>query len=90
MVLCGEAEHGAGVESAAEIATDRDVSAEAQANGFFEYVAKLRAVIGVGTLWAVVFAGVVEVPVLMDVDVLVGGENVMSGWNLEYSVEQCT
>ena len=47
MMLCGEAEDGAGVQAAAEIATDGNISAQAEPDGFFEDLAELVGVVGV-------------------------------------------
>ena len=50
MVARGEAEHGAGVEPAAEVAADRHVGAQADADGLLEGVAEFGGVVGVGAL----------------------------------------
>ena len=82
-----EAEDGAGVEAAAEIAADGDIGAKTKPHGFLEDVAKFGGVVGIGALRrGGGGAGVVEVPVLVDLNVLVRGEEEVTGRDLKDTV----
>ena len=87
MVARGEAEDGAGVEAAAEIDADGHVGAQADAHGFFEGVAEFGDVVGVRARGdGLVAAGIVEVPVLVELDVLAGDQHVVAGRDLHDAV----
>ena len=64
-MLLGEAEHGAGVDAAAQIAANRHVGAEPNAHGVVEHCTKALDVFGVAQYLAVVTCDrVLDVPVL--------------------------
>ena len=90
MMARGEAEHGAGIEAAAEIAADRHIGAQPEANRLFQRVPKLgrhsrhRSADGRVALRA----GIIEVPVAGELDVPFGGEQIVARRHLEDAVEE--
>src|SRR5258708_6244148 len=75
MMACGESEDGAGIEAAAEVNANGNIGAETNADGFFEDVAKLGSVVGVGSFGrGVASGGIVEVPIASDLQMLLGGD----------------
>src|SRR6185437_16514666 len=86
MMPGGETENGTGVKPAREIASDWYVGAETKTNRLFEHVTEFRRVVGVGARRDFVGARIVKVPVLIELNVLVCGEEIVSGWNLEDAV----
>ena len=87
VMFCGEAEDGAGVEASAEIATDGNIGAQTDADGFFEDVAELGGVVGVGALRGGVIGGrVIKIPIAEELDVLLGGDQVVAGRDLVDSI----
>ena len=84
-----QAQHGAGVDPATEIAADRHVGPEAQAYRLVEGVPEPLGVLGVGAISPVpVDQGVVEVPVADQPDLAAGGEQEVAGRHLVDAVEE--
>ena len=89
MMFRRKAEDGAGVQTAAEVTTHRDVGAQAEANRFFQRLTEFRGVVGIGALHPVrVGSRVIEIPILNKLCVLVSSEQVVAGWNLKNAVVQ--
>jgi hypothetical protein len=87
MVPCRKAEHRAGIETAAQIAADRNIGPEAQADRLLERVPELGRVIGVGALRPRrIGLGIVEIPIAHHLDVPIAGDEVMARRHLEHAV----
>ena len=84
-----QAQHGAGVDPAAEVAADRHVGPEAQPDRLVQRVPEPLGVLGVGADRPVVVGRrVVEVPVADQPDLPAGGEQVVAGRHLGDAVEE--
>lgn len=86
MMLCGETQNGTGVETAGQVAANGNIRAKAKANGLFEHMAKLGGILCVGARRDFTRALVVEVPVLIELNMVLGGEEVVTGRDLEDAV----
>ena len=84
-----QAQHGAGVDSTAEIAADRHIGPEAQADRLVQDVPESLRVLGVGANRSVLVGlRVVKVPVADQPDLPAGGEQKMAGRHLVDALEE--
>src|SRR5580704_5973911 len=85
-----EAEGSTGIQTSAEIATDGHVCAKAQAHRFLQRVTKFRGIVRVGALrQSALCPGIIEIPVLIDLDVPVGRKHIGARRYLEDSFVEC-
>src|SRR5207247_1030881 len=77
-------------DSAAEITAYRNIGAEAQPHSFLKGAAKFFGIFGIRPLWAdIVRPWIIEIPILAQLNVLIGRDHVMSGGDLINPLEQC-
>src|SRR5215469_5782640 len=89
MMSCRQSQDRTRVQSAAEITAHRHICAQTNPYRLFERCPQLGGVIGIGTLKrGRVDRGIVEVPIPMELNMLLGGDQVMSRWNLVNPVKQ--
>src|SRR5436305_7377327 len=83
MVPCREAQNSAGIDSSAEITANRDIGAKAKPHSFLKCAAKFFGVFGVRPMRPdIVRHWIIEIPILAQLNVLIGRDHVMSGGNL--------
>src|SRR5215472_9352286 len=91
MMPCRQPEHGARVQSTAEIATNGNVGPQANAHRLLQCLTKLRRIICIRSRrGSTIHHWIVKVPVLMKLDMLIGGNEVVSGRNLKHPLEERT
>ena len=89
MVPCREAQNSAGIDSAAEITANRDIGAKAKPHSFLKCAAKFFGIFGVRPMRPdIVCPWIIEIPILAQLNVLIGRDHVMSGGNLINPLEQ--
>ena len=89
MMACRKAEDRTGIKAAAQIAADRDIGPEPQANRLFQRPAKLCRIVRVGALLlSIVLLRIIEIPIARHLDMPVSGDEIVPGRHLEHAVEQ--
>ena len=84
-----QAEDRTGVEPATEVTTHRNVGAQTDANRFLQRLTKLGGVVGIGTRRrGPVGPGIVEIPILVQLNMLFGCDQVVAGRNLKNPVKK--
>ena len=84
-----QAEDRTGVEAAAQITADRNVGAQADANRLLQCETELGRPVGIGTpRCGMVGARIVKIPILVHLHVLLAGDQVVAGRNLENPIEE--
>ena len=90
MVARRQAQHGTGVDPAAEVAPHRNISTKANANRLLESLPELLSVFRIRALWTSIgYAWVVELPILIHLDVVIGCHHIVARGNLKYAMEKC-
>ena len=91
MVSRGEPKDGTGINAAAKVATDRNIGSKTKPDGILKCVTEFLGIFGI---WACRrgfrFFRVVEIPILVQLDALLGCHHVMGRRNLKDTVEECT
>ena len=84
-----QAEDRTGVEPATEVTTHRNVGAQTDANRFLQRLTKLGGVVRIGTRRrGPVGPGIIEIPILVQLNVLFGCDQVVAGGNLKNPVKK--
>lgn len=82
-------ENRARIEPAAQVAPDRNVRAQSQPHGLLQHVTELGHVLRIRPFPRLLGgARVVEIPVRDQLEVLIGGDQVVTGRHLKHAVEQ--
>src|SRR5215472_5867098 len=90
-VPCRKAQHRAGVQAPAKIATDWNIGTQAKANRFFQDVTEFRSILCTRTMQCrAVSRGIVKIPILVEFDMSVCGDQIMSRWDLKNSIKKST
>src|SRR5215469_8468238 len=91
MMPCRQPKHSARVQSSAEVASHRYVGPQTNPHRLFQGITKLRGILGIRPQrCGAISRGIVEVPILTQLDVLVGRDQVVSGRDLKHSVKERT
>src|SRR5271170_3443938 len=86
---CRETENSTGIQAAAEVASYRHVSPEAQAHGVLQRVTMFCSVNGIRTTQrSGLRSWIIEIPVSVQLNVLLGCKYIVAGWNLVNSIEK--
>src|SRR5215469_14010105 len=91
MVLRCQAENGVGVKPTAKIAAHRNVSPQPNADGFFQNLPEFVGIVGIRTLREMpVGFWIIEVPIRVELKMLIRGNEVVSRRDLKYTIKKRT